>query len=1200
MSDSVLPAWYDEKALQKFIDDWKNARSEDTQAQTFFRELCRVLGVDPPPTGAPDENYRFEKRIAMPNAGSMVKKRADVYKGGHFVWENKSFSRAHTGARHPRWTDWMRAAYNQGYRYGQFVADQVPSGEYPPFLVVCDIGRDIWVWNTFADGRYGAFEDRIEVRIQDLVRPKVAKYLRLVFTDPQELNPYRESGRVTRAVALDLARLAERLERRLGSPSTNQINEQIARFMMGCIFTMFAEDTKLLPDNVFRNDLVSRWQSHPEKFAPEVKRLWELMNNGGVDRYLGKVLQFNGGLFKDCPVIPLDSEELHVLAEAAKRDWKLVEPSIFGTLLEQALSPRERHRLGAHYTPREYIERIVRPTVIEPLRADWTEINAHVQRLSREAKDLEEEGKKAAAENRREEARIELVQFLEKLRHLHVLDPACGTGNFLYVSMDLIKRLEKEVLVALRDLGYADEHLVAVLVQPDQFLGFEIKPWAKEIAELVLWIGYLQWWLRDRGAAFPPEPILREYRNIKRDDAVLAYDRTEPVLDENGKPVVVTRQGKKSAKAKKSDQEPQQILRYINSRPANWPPADFIVSNPPFIGNKRMRELLGDGYAEAIRKVYAPTGKNKVGVPGDVDYVAYWWHKAAMRLREPNTRLRRFGFITTNSIRQSQSGAVLRANLADPSPLMLQFACPDHPWVDPGEELGAAAVRISMTVVRRTDEPGAPEPIFAEDLDSKRDPRAAARRFTKAVKQGWDAESDGALDVRLAIISGKRINSDLTIGADATRAKSLFANADLCFQGMNLVGEGFRLTPKQVWALGIDLSARPSVLRRYIVGHDLKEAPVEHYVIDFYGLDEKQAQDASKELFNHVVREVKPLREKNRRGSRAENWWIFGEPVGRLRNALVGLERYIATVETSKHRFFVMLPVDVVPDHKLYAIASDDYYVLGVLSARPHLEWSLRAGGSLEDRPTWTNTTTFLRFPFPDATEFQRSAIRTLGERLDLLRRDVQKEHPQLSLTELYNVVEALRVRQTQTEPLPPLTTDEEQIRSDGLCDTLLSLHNDLDNAVLDAYGWPSNITTDDLLSRIVELNLHRAGEESAGNIRWLRPNYQQPIWLKRSTGAQLGLGRAVPSAKELTRPERPKWIPGDDRETIRSQVAALRQVLSRAAQPLTVSQIVDGVDRPPRSRISSVVTHQLEALEVVGVAMRGVRDDGEEGWRLA
>ena len=317
--------------------------------------------------------------------------------------------------------------------------------------------------------------------------------------------------------------------------------------------------------------------------------------------------------------------------------------------------PLERHALGAHYTPRAYVERLVLPTVIEPLREEWTAVHSAAFSLHEQGKDQEA---------------IKLVSaFQVRLANIRVLDPACGSGNFLYVTLEHLKRLEGEVLDTLESLGQRQllMEMEGVSVDPHQLLGLELNPRAAAIAETVLWIGYLQWHFRTRGDLRPPEPVIRDFRNIQCRDAVLAYDRVEWVTDESGRPV--TRWDGRTCKPHPVTGEPVPdesaqvpLERYVNPRRAEWPEADFVVGNPPFIGNKRMRLALGDGYVEALRGAWPD-------VPGSADFVMYWWHRAAELTRIG--RIGRFGFITTNSLKQSFNRQIIDGHLSADPPLSL-------------------------------------------------------------------------------------------------------------------------------------------------------------------------------------------------------------------------------------------------------------------------------------------------------------------------------------------------------------------------------------------------------------------------------------------------------------------------------------------------------------------------------------------------
>src|SRR5690606_8159172 len=333
-----------------------------------------------------------------------------------------------------------------------------------------------------------------------------------------------------------------------------------------------------------------------------------------------------------------------------------------------------------------------------------------------------------------------------------------------------------------------------------------------------------------------------------------------------------------------------------------------------------------------------------------------------------------------------------------------------------------------------------------------------------------------------------------------TGAEPLAANEGLSSFGVMLAGRGFIVSPEEAARLGLGrVEGIERHLRPTLNGRDLTAVPRDRYVIDFYGLDADEARRAFPEAFEHLVREVKPEREKNRRKSIRENWWLFGEKRPALRRALEGLPRYIATPETAKHRVFQFLASEILPEHKIIAIALDDAYHLGVLSSAVHVEWALAAGGTLEDRPVYNTTTCFKPFPFPDPTEEQRERIRALGEAIDAHRKRQQALHPALTLTALYNAVEALRAGRQPTGK-------DAEAAEQGLAHTLLDLHRRLDRAVLDAYGWadPSAGSGQALdpeaptfraavLARLVALNAARRAEERAGRIRYLRPAFQAP-----------------------------------------------------------------------------------------------------------
>lgn len=663
--------------------------AEGANAQPFVIDLCDMLGVprpDPAQEREARNDYVFERSVKHTERGVVTTNRIDCYCRGRFILQSKQSSslaarRANAGqlsllpedagpvrrgtARRgtPAWDRAMRRAYAQARGY---VGDLPADHPAPPFLVVVDVGHVIELYADFSgQGRnYTQFPSRADYQIalEDLREPAIRERLRAIWEEPHALDPAIRSAEVTRDVAERLARVAAHLEGR-HEPAT------VAGFLMRCLFTMFAEDVELIPSGHFR-DLLGSLRDRPEAFVPALEHLWAAMDEGGFEPRAQAVLRrFNGALFKDRTALPLERDAIHELHVAAGCDWREAEPAIFGTFLERALNPRERSRLGAHYTPRAYVERLVVPTVIEPLREDWQDAQARMAELV-DAGDAE--------------AALEVARaFHHQLCTTRVLDPACGTGNFLYVALELMKRLEGEALEAIEALGGQDAlALSGETVDPSQFLGLEINPRAVAITDLVLWIGYLQWQLRQGGLSAVGDPVLRAHGTIREADAALAYDERTLLLDEAGRPVTTWDGFTTKPHPVTGLPVPDEAARvpaydYRNPRRAPWPEAEFVVGNPPFIGGKDLRAELGDGYAEAVWKA-------RPEVPGGADLMMQWWDEAARRLARKGTDaapnpLRRFGLITTNSLTQTFSRRVVERHLKGREPLSLAFAVPDHP-----------------------------------------------------------------------------------------------------------------------------------------------------------------------------------------------------------------------------------------------------------------------------------------------------------------------------------------------------------------------------------------------------------------------------------------------------------------------------------------------------------------------------------------
>ena len=592
---------------QAFVAKWERSRNNERQtAQEHFIDLCHLLGVKTPnDIGASKDTYTFEKPLTKTGGGAGY---ADVWMQGHFAWEYKTKGKY----------DNLRAAYTQLILYKGDLGN-------PPILVVSDIAR-IQISIEFT----GYPTREIEFSNADLLNVSARETLRLIFRNPEELRPAERAESITELAAARFAQVARYLEQRGFAPS------QIAPFFMKVLFALFAEDIKLLPAELMSQSLRQSVRN-PEQFPERARALFKAMREGG---YFGldRVPQFNGWLFSDDEVPKLTVDEIQLLGDAARLDWAAVEPAIFGTLFERSLDPAKRSQLGAHYTSRSDILLIIEPVLMAPLRREWA---AHQTAISALQAQWESQ---TGNTRRRLQAVAEgvLLEFMERLAALRVLDPASGSGNFLYVALACLKDLEKEVWTYAGGLGVTQPELG---VGPAQLFGIEKNPFAAELAQVVVWIGYLQW-LKNNGflEGPPAEPILQHLHNIENRDAILDFAA-------DGTPI----------------------------EPA-WPAADVIVGNPPFVGGNKVRYELGNSYVEALFKLYE--GR----VPAPADMVCYWFERSRMYVE--GNKVQRAGLLATNSIRGGANRKVLE-RIKQTGNIFMAWS--DRPWV-----LDGAAVRVSM------------------------------------------------------------------------------------------------------------------------------------------------------------------------------------------------------------------------------------------------------------------------------------------------------------------------------------------------------------------------------------------------------------------------------------------------------------------------------------------------------------------------
>jgi type II restriction/modification system DNA methylase subunit YeeA len=800
----------------------------------------------------------------------------------------------------------------------------------------------------------------VELSLDDLLTAEGLRALRAVFFDPNFFKPGQTTEQVTEAAAAEFSRLAALLHRYGAEP------QPIAHFLIRLLFVLFAEDVGLLPAGILKK-LVDQTRRNTKDFSAVLRQLFAAMVKGG---YFGaeRIRFFNGGLFDSDVVLDLDSEALDILTRVDGLDWSSIEPSIFGTLFERSLDPGKRAQLGAHYTSKEDILLIVEPVLMAPLRRRWVDVQAEARALA----EKRDEARGKPRERLQGALSTVLMDFGREIANVKVLDPACGSGNFLYVALRLLLDLEKSVN------DFADELHAARFfpsVNVGQVMGLEINEYAYELAQTTIWIGFIQWYDQN-GYGFPSEPILKPLHNIRRMDAILAYDA-------EGKPF-----------------EPE------------WPDADVIIGNPPFLGDKKMRAEMGDKVVDDLRQLYE--GR----VPGGADLVCYWFEKAREQIE--HDKVRRAGLLSTNSIRTGANRRVLDRikSVGD-----IFWAESDRSWI-----LDGAAVRVSMV--------------------------------------GFDNRQE---NVRL--LDGRpvaSINSDLSAQTDVTSALALLENSGLCFLGV-MKGGPFDIeatTAKLMLAAPANPNGRPNsdVIKLRLGGQDVVKRSREGWIIDFVEMDLPEA--ALYQLpFEYVRENVKPLRDQNRDARMHAKWWLHGRSRPDMRRAISGLVRCIVTPEVSKYRLFIWMDTNTVPDHKLHVFARDDDYFFGVLQSRAHERWSLAQGSwmGVGNDPSYSSSRTFetFSFPFPPGLEFKDDPrIRAIGEAAaELVKlRDAWLNPPGASEAELK--------KRTLTNLYNQRPT------------WLDNAHRRLDEAVFAAYGWPADLNDDEILGRLLALNLERAGRQ--------------------------------------------------------------------------------------------------------------------------
>ncbi|MCI0398836.1 MAG: class I SAM-dependent DNA methyltransferase [Chloroflexi bacterium] len=961
---------------KEFVGRWRRVQLKETAAaHSHFNDVCALVGHAPPHVADPAGTFfTFEARTEKPGG---ERGRADVWYKGRFIWEYKG--------RHAD----LDKAYQQLLLYRESLGN-------PPLLITCDLQRII-IHTNFTN----TVKQVHEITPERLLAGDGLALLRRVFEDPESFRPARTQEQVTRATADTFVEVVNTLQKWGDAQGNPHDPEALAHFVIRLLFCLFAEDMGLLPNSVFTL-LVEKQGHHFYRFVDSLRALFQAMRNGGPFG-VEHIPHFDGTLFDDNFVPELPSDIVDKLLKAGRQDWSAVDPSIFGTLFERVIDEAKRAQLGAHYTSKDDIMLIVEPVLMKPLRDEWQGVKNQARRLLAGVP----AGQRPVASTQGAEAQRLLASFAGRLGRVRVLDPANGSGNFLYVALRQLLDLQKEVITFA---GAAGLEAIPLSVSPAQLYGIEINPYAHELAQITVWIGYLQW-RKENGLADFGEPILTPLGNIERKDAILAYDAA-------GSPV-----------------KPE------------WPEVDVIIGNPPFLGSQRLRRELGNAYTEMLFKLYGQR------VPGAADLVAYWFERARERIDQGYAK--RAGLLATQAIRAGASRQVLDSikNTGD-----IFWAQSDRAWI-----LEGANVRVSMI--------------------------------------GFDDGSEKIRQLDGEMV--RNINADLTSKTDVTIANPLPENANLCFRCDEKGGPfdiDAPLARKMHEASNPSGRNNADVVRPFINALDITHRPRNMWIIDFGAQTALKEAELYEMPFEYVKQVVKPVREESRDNRQREYWWLHRRPAPDMRAAVANLSRFIGTPRVAKYRLFVFMTSSSLPDSRIAAIAREDDYFFGVLHSKVHEVWSLTTSSrhGVGNDPTYNITTCFETFPFPwppgqepaEEEDARVLAIAEAARQLDGFRRSwlypleaevgvtiPERTVRQRTLTNLYNALALYR------ETYQGRQRDHGRWRKEvgGIItleqiEELDYIHQGLDTAVLAAYGWPRTLTEEQLLERLLALNLERAG----------------------------------------------------------------------------------------------------------------------------
>ncbi|MFV1878393.1 class I SAM-dependent DNA methyltransferase [Nioella sp.] len=972
---------------QDFITKWRNTELKERSAsQSHFIDLCRLLELDDPTTAdGKGEWFTFEKGASKTSGGEGW---ADVWRKDCFAWEYKG-KRAN-----------LDKAFDQLLQYAIAL-------ENPPLLIVSDMDviriHTNWT-NTVQQVHTLTLDDLKDAANRDK--------LRNAFLIPETFKPTKTRQLVTEQAAQNFANLAQRLRERGHDP------QEVAHFVNRLVFCMFAEDVELLPNKMFER-MIKAARPDPASFAIHAKALFSAMKDGGLVGF-EKVDWFNGGLFDNDDVLPLEWEDLDDLIRAAHLDWSDIDPSILGTLFERGLDPAKRSQLGAHYTDRDKIMQIVNPVIVDPLLAEWAEVKSQIEDLIDKApkatKDkLLSSSQKKAVTLALDKAEALHQAFLDRLKAFRVLDPACGSGNFLYIALLELKNIEHRVNLEAEALGLPRGF---PQIGPEVVLGIELSAYAAELARVSVWIGEIQW-MRRNGFEAAKNPVLRSLKTIENRDAVLNPDGTR----------------------------------------AEWPKADVVVGNPPFLGAKSMNRTLGKDQTQRLRKAY------KSVLPGFTDLVCYWFENARKAMNED--RLSKVGLVATKSIAKNTNLPVMRSICEN---YTIFSAWANEAWVVDG-----ASVRVALVCF------GPPDKVADK-------PRLNGK-------------------------SVNNINADLTSGLDKTAMTPINENKHVAFVGIQKSGP-FDVSG-QLAREWLSAPSNPNgrsnrdILRPTLNGSALTAGKTDTWLIDFpRGLTEMDAslwelpfqylKTAQYDEDQPVLGTLQEFRQSVRDWQPQKEWWTTYWPRPDVRKKLDQLSRYIVTPMTAEHRCFIWLTLPTIPDNNTIIFARDDDKSFGILHSFAHETWTTLVGNRMGagNQRRYNPATVFETFPFPEglspnipaadyADDPRAIKIAAAAQRLNELRENWL--NPADLVTRVPEVVPGYPDR-----ILPKDDTAAKELKKRTLTNLynarpawLDHAHKALDEAVAEAYGWGDDwragvLTEDEILARLFKLNQERAKKDDA------------------------------------------------------------------------------------------------------------------------